>query len=54
MKVIFTSGYTADSIPRSGRPDEVDHFIGKPYAPAQLTRALREVLDSEEIQPTAG
>ncbi|MFI5312060.1 MAG: ATP-binding protein [Gemmatimonadales bacterium] len=46
MKVLFTSGYTDDAILRHGVLDEGTHFIGKPYARAELTRKIREVLDS--------
>jgi PAS domain S-box-containing protein len=46
MKVLFTSGYTDDAIFRHGVLDEGTHFIGKPYAGADLTRKVREVLDS--------
>ena len=45
-KVLYTSGYTDDAILHHGLPDEVTHFIGKPYSIAELARKVREVLDS--------
>jgi Response regulator containing a CheY-like receiver domain and an HTH DNA-binding domain len=45
-KVLFTSGYTDDAIAHNGLLDKATHFIGKPYGVAQLTRKVREVLDS--------
>lgn len=46
VKALFTSGYTDDSIAcQVGRAGEF-HFIQKPYTITQLTRKVREVLDS--------
>ncbi len=46
MKVLYTSGYTDDDIVRRGALADRVHFIGKPYAVSELTRKVREVLDS--------
>ncbi len=45
MKVIFTSGYTADVFP-NGYPcrDEM-HFLSKPIIPGELLKYVRKVLD---------
>ena len=43
MKVIFTSGYTDEKLARIGVGNNC--FIPKPYHPAQLTDAIRAVLD---------
>ncbi len=46
MKVLYTSGYTDDVALRHGVIDDSAEFIGKPYTMSQLTRKVREVLDS--------
>jgi two-component system cell cycle sensor histidine kinase/response regulator CckA len=54
MKVLYTSGYTDDAILRHGVLDEGTHFIHKPYATAELTRKIRDVLDAQGGRPTTG
>jgi nitrogen-specific signal transduction histidine kinase len=44
-KVLFMSGYTDHSVLRSGVLKPGHRFIQKPFAPDQLARKLREVLD---------
>jgi CheY-like chemotaxis protein len=44
IKVIFTSGYTDDTIARQGILDPSVAFIQKPYRPRALARKIREVL----------
>jgi signal transduction histidine kinase len=46
MKVLYTSGYTDDAILRHGVLDDTSRFISKPYAPLELTRRVRDVLDA--------
>jgi CheY-like chemotaxis protein len=46
VKVLYTSGYTEDVILRKGLADQRMHFLRKPYSMAELTRAVRNVLDS--------
>jgi PAS domain S-box-containing protein len=46
MKVLYTSGYTDDAILQRGVLTAAMHFIHKPYATAELTRKVREALDS--------
>jgi CheY-like chemotaxis protein len=46
LKVLYTSGYTDDEIPRHGVLDAAAHFVAKPYSQGDLTRKVREVLDS--------
>jgi PAS domain S-box-containing protein len=46
ISVLFTSGYTEDTIVRHGIIDEQMHFIGKPYTLQLIARKVREVLDT--------
>jgi PAS domain S-box-containing protein len=45
MKILFTSGYTADVIDTKGIQEEKVNFISKPASPNDLLRKIREVLD---------
>jgi CheY-like chemotaxis protein len=45
LRVLFMSGYTDDAIVHQGILDDGTHFIGKPFAAADLTRMVRKVLD---------
>ncbi|MCX6546380.1 MAG: response regulator [Acidobacteria bacterium] len=45
-KILCTSGYTDEAILHQGLLAEAAHFIGKPYSVAELTRKVREVLES--------
>ncbi|RJR17980.1 MAG: response regulator, partial [Desulfobacteraceae bacterium] len=44
VKVLFTSGYTANVIARHGVLNEGIHFIQKPFSLQDLDKKLREVL----------
>ncbi|MEX2181739.1 MAG: ATP-binding protein [Gemmatimonadaceae bacterium] len=45
LKVIFTSGYSADAVARQFGISEASHFISKPYGLADLAREVRRALD---------
>jgi len=47
-RVLFTSGYTADTIGRHGVLDEGISFLRKPFTSQTLARKVREVLDEDE------
>jgi PAS domain S-box-containing protein len=42
IRVLFVSGYTADTLPHAGAP--VTHFLEKPFSSAAIARKVREVL----------
>jgi PAS domain S-box-containing protein len=46
LKVLFTSGYTADVIVHHGVLEEGIEFLAKPYSLEQLARRVRDVLDA--------
>jgi PAS domain S-box-containing protein len=46
MKVLYASGYTDDAIFRHGVLDHGSRFISKPFAPGELCRKIREILDT--------
>ncbi len=45
VKVLYASGYTADTLHRHGVREESFHFLEKPYTPKGLAAAVRGVLD---------
>jgi CheY-like chemotaxis protein len=45
IKVLFTSGYTDNTIVQHGLLDPDTAFLEKPFSPAALVRKVREVLD---------
>jgi signal transduction histidine kinase/ActR/RegA family two-component response regulator len=49
MKVLFSSGYTADVIVHHGVLEENIHFLEKPYSTDALAIAVRRILDGEEL-----
>ena len=44
VKVLFTSGYSADTIIRPGISESRTAFLEKPFLPDDLARKIREVL----------
>jgi hypothetical protein len=46
IKILFTSGYTDDSVARQGIFDLSVAFIQKPYRPKALARKIREILSA--------
>jgi two-component system cell cycle sensor histidine kinase/response regulator CckA len=44
LKVLFSSGYPADTISRHGVPEAAADFIEKPYGLDELARKIRELL----------
>jgi CheY-like chemotaxis protein len=47
VKVLFSSGYPADTLVRNGIAEGTTRFIEKPYLPVALARAVREILDED-------
>ncbi|MDT8397777.1 MAG: ATP-binding protein [Pseudomonadales bacterium] len=45
LKVLFTSGFTENTIATNARPDDGLHFLLKPYSLQELSRKVREALD---------
>jgi signal transduction histidine kinase/CheY-like chemotaxis protein len=52
-KVLLMSGYTDDALAHHGVLEEGLSFLEKPFSPAQLTKKVREVLDSPIDLPPA-
>jgi signal transduction histidine kinase/ActR/RegA family two-component response regulator len=46
LRVLYISGYAADAAVRRGVLEEGAPFLAKPFTPADLTRAVRRVLDA--------
>jgi PAS domain S-box-containing protein len=53
LRVLYTSGYTQNSIVHHGIVDRGVHFLAKPYVSADLARRVRELLDEVGSEPEA-
>jgi len=53
IKVLFTSGYTDDSIAKDGVLEQGVAFLPKPYTASTLVRRVREMLDEKVKEATA-
>jgi CheY-like chemotaxis protein len=45
LKILFTSGYTDETVVRHGVLEAGIEFLPKPYTPATLAHKVRELLD---------
>ncbi len=46
LKVLYMSGYSEEVISHHGVLDKDIHFIQKPFTPVELTKKIREILDT--------
>jgi signal transduction histidine kinase/ActR/RegA family two-component response regulator len=54
LKILFTSGYTEDTVIHSGRLDADVMLLAKPYRKADLARMIRTALGADaKLQPVA-
>ncbi len=53
MAVLFTSGYTENSIVHGGRLDAGVELLSKPYSRDALARRIRQLLDQRELEMSA-
>ena len=54
MKVLYMSGYTDNVIAHSGVLDPGIAFLQKPFAPHEIIKKVRQVLDSEKSAASTG
>ena len=54
LPVVFTSGYTAETIMRYGRLQDGVHLLSKPYRKEELARKLRSILGPGKAVEFAG
>jgi CheY-like chemotaxis protein len=58
LRVVYMTGYTDEAVGRHGVRETGVTLLQKPFTPAALARAVREVLDApvarEDVPPTAG
>jgi DNA-binding response OmpR family regulator len=48
MKILYTSGYTENSIAHHGVIDSGIHFLPKPYRPKEMVARIRQILNGME------
>jgi two-component system cell cycle sensor histidine kinase/response regulator CckA len=48
LKILFSSGYTEETIAQESVLDASVAFLPKPYEPAALARKVRELLDAPQ------
>jgi len=53
LKVIFTSGYSADVVGKDWILRHGSNYLQKPYRPRQLAQAVRECLDDIDLTPAS-
>ena len=53
LAVIFTSGYSQETMGSVFAPAKATRFIHKPYSPRQLSSLVREVLDAGKVNGAA-
>jgi len=51
LKILFTSGYTDETVNQSGMEEPDIAFLPKPYSPGILARKVREILDTPQPSP---
>ena len=51
LKVLYLSGYTADTLRRHGVESPEITLLAQPFLPEQLARSVRQVLDSRPERP---
>ena len=54
IRVLYTTGYTGDSVGFASMHQNGTGFIEKPFTPAELTRKVRVLLDSNAFLAEAG
>jgi PAS domain S-box-containing protein len=53
VRLLFTSGYTDDTVLRHSLRDSDSHFVQKPFHPQMLTEKVREALAQRAPKPAA-
>ena len=52
IRVLYTSGYTAEAINQQAVLELGDAFLGKPFSPDGLLRRVYEILHPADAEPT--
>jgi two-component system, cell cycle sensor histidine kinase and response regulator CckA len=53
LRVLFASGYAAETLSHHGLAGDANHFLEKPYSVHGLTAKIRSVLDASDPSPSA-